>query len=199
MLVWAKQLDIPLAASAGGAAATKLGLSWQVSSPMADLPSRWTLAITTCLMVLAFAASFALNGRLFPLKYLVRILCVVQGFALVFFGLQPGGFPYDIASHANDLANMGYVLLLAIPAMLALGYYVLNIGLSTKIAHTVLILLYFFVMVPFQIIAHVLILQHFSLLFMPVLYICFGTLFDMLIFVALYSWAASNASALATT
>jgi hypothetical protein len=34
---------------------------------------------------------------------------------------------------------------------------------------------------------------------MPILHICFGTLFDILIFVALYSWAASNAPAQATS
>jgi hypothetical protein len=139
-----------------------------------------------------------MRGRMFPLKYLVRILCVVQGFALVFFWLLPNSFPYDVSNHINDLASMGSVMLLAIPVMLALGYYVLNIGLGTKFLHTALILMYFVVMVPFQIIAHALILQYGSLLFMPVLYICFGTLFDMLIFVALYSWAASNAPAQAT-
>jgi hypothetical protein len=34
---------------------------------------------------------------------------------------------------------------------------------------------------------------------MPVLYICFGAVFDALIFVALYSWAVSNAPMKATT
>lgn len=199
ILVWAQQLDIPLAASAGGEVATKLGLTWQVESPMLDVPSGGILAITGVATLVAFLTSFAMSGRMFPLKYLVRILCVIQGLALAFFWLFPASFPYNIANHANDLASMGNVLLLAIPVMLALGYYVLNIGLGTKILHTVLILLYFMVMVPFQVIGHVLILQHFSLLFMPILYICFGTLFDMLIFVALYSWAASTAPAQATS
>ena len=199
ILVWGQYLDLPLAASTGTAVATKLGLSMQSGNAVSYLPSGWTLLITTIISLAAFAASFRMNGRMFPLKYLVRILCVVQGYALLFFWLQPSRYPYNISNHANELAHMGYVLLLDIPVMLALGYYVLNIGLSVKIFHTALILLYFVILVPFQIIAHVLMLQHGSLLFMPVLYICFGTLFDMLIFVALYSWAASNAPAYATT
>ena len=199
VLIWAKQLDIPFVLASSSSPASKLGLAWNSSGALADLPSSLTLVTTTLLTVAAFFATFFMNGRMFPLKYLVRILCAVQGLAVAFFWLQPTGFPYDIANHANDLASMGYVLLMAIPVMLALGYYVLNISLGTKIVHTLLILLYFVVLVPFQVIAHVLILQHFSLLFMPVLYICFGTLFDMLIFVALYSWAASNAPAKATS
>jgi hypothetical protein len=199
ILVWAKQLDIPLVASTGSATASKLGLIWSVGNHFDDLPSGGTLAITGLLTLVVFMISFGMNGRMFPLKYLLRILCVIQGFALVFFWLQPSGFPYDISNHVNDLAIMGYVLLMAIPVMLALGYYVLNIDMGTKLLHTALILLYFIVMVPFQVIGHVLILQNFSLLFMPILYICFGTLFDMLIFVALYSWAASTAPAQATS
>lgn len=199
ILLWTQQLDLPLAASTGTAVSTKLGLSSQAVNAVSGLPAGSTLLITSFITLAAFFASFTMNGRMFPLKYLVRILCVVQGFSLIFFWLQPASYPYDISDHANDLASMGYVLLVAIPVMLALGYYVLNIGLGVKIVHTALIILYFVVMVPFQIIGHVLILQHGSLLFMPVLYVCFGTLFDMLIFVALYSWAASNAPAEATT
>ena len=41
-------------------------------------------------------------------------------------------------------------------------------------------------------------MQHLSVLFMPVLYICFGAVFDALVFVALYSWAVSNAPVDAT-
>jgi hypothetical protein len=199
ILVWSRELDIPLAANTGNAVASKLGLMWRVEIPTYDFPSTGTLWITGFLTLAAFLLSFAMNGRLFPAKYLVRILCVVQALALAFFWWRPSGFPYGISQHADDLASMGYVLLMAIPVMLAFGYYVLNIGIGAKILHTVLILLYFMVMVPFQIIGHVLILQHFSLLFMPILYICFGTLFDMLLFVALYSWAASTAPAHATS
>lgn len=199
VLIWAQQLDLPLVASSSKSASMKLGLESIPGKFASDMPSVWTMLITAALTLAAFMATFALNGRMFPLKYLVRILCVVQALALFYFWFFPADYPYAIPNHANDLASMGYVLLLAIPVMLALGYYVLNIGLGVKILHTALILVYFVVMVPFQIIGHVLILQYGSLLFMPVLYICFGTLFDMLIFVALYSWAASSAPAHATS
>lgn len=199
ILAWSQQLEIPLAANTSSVVAGKLGLVWEVANPLQDLPSAAALVLTALLTLAAFLASFAMTGRMHPLRYVVRILCAVQGLALVYFLLTPASFPYDVANHAGDLATMGYVIMLAIPVMLAVGYYVLNIALSTKILHTVMILLYFVVLVPFQIIAHVLILQHFSLLLMPLLYMCFGSLIDMLCFIALYSWAASNAPAKATT
>jgi len=199
ILTWAQRLDMPLVTSGPGSNGTsRLGIAWLTTDPAWGLPSARALATTAVLTLAAFGASFSMNGHLLPLKYLLRILCAVQALAVLFFWLHPESFPYGIANHINDLVSMGYSLLVAIPVMLALGYYVLNIGLGIKIVHTVLMLLYFVVFVPFQVIAHMLVLQNLSLLFMPVLYICFGALFDMLVFVALYSWAASTVPARAT-
>ena len=89
--------------------------------------------------------------------------------------------------------------MLTTPVMLAMGYYILNQGLGTKLLRTALILLFFAVMVPHQVLAQALVMQHLSVLFMPVLYICFGAVFDALVFVALYSWAVSDARPEATT
>ena len=89
--------------------------------------------------------------------------------------------------------------MVATPVMLAMGYYILNQSLLTKLLHTALILAFFAILVPHQVLAQAFIMQHLSVLFMPVLYICFGAVFDALIFVALYSWAVSNAPMKATT
>lgn len=198
ILFWAGLLDMPLQAAAAQDGASSLGLEW-TRLASADMPGSTTLALTAAVTLIAFAATFAMNGRALPLKYLVRILCVVQALSLLFFWLAPAQYPYSVDSHVRDLAMVGYVIMVAVPVMLALGYYVLNIGVAAKVTHTALILLYFMVLIPHQVVAHVLILQNFSLLFMPILYICFGALFNMLMFVALYSWAASTTSQQATT
>ncbi len=198
ILLWAELLDLPLRTSQGVPDSALLGLLWNAPAGT-SMPSAWTLLTTTVLTLGLFAASFWMNGRAFPLKYLVRIVCAVQGMALAYFLLFPNAYPYTISNHIEDLASMAYVLMVAIPVMLAMGYYVLNIGLGAKILHTVLILVYFLVMLPFQVVGHALLLQNFSLLFMPILYICMGTLFDMLIFIALYAWAASTAPMKATS
>jgi len=133
-----------------------------------------------------------MNGAMLPIKYALRILATVMLVSIVYFIVEPTQFPYSITRHMHDIANLGFVLMISSPIMLAFGYYVFPFSITIKIKHTVLILLYFMLLIPHQIVLHILILQHFSLLFMPILYICFGTLFDVLIFVALYSWAAST-------
>ena len=94
--------------------------------------------------------------------------------------------------------TIGYVIMISTPVMLAVGYYILNLSILVKLLHTAIILLFFTILIPHQVLAQAFIMQHMSVLFMPVLYLCFGAVFDALVFVALYSWAVSNAPLNAT-
>lgn len=162
------------------------------------LPSPFTLGITTLITLAGLALSLNMKGATLPLKYPLRIVCVVQLIAVLYFWWSPAGFPYSVARHSEELMTIGYVVMLGTPVMLGMGYYILNQSLIIKLFHTALILGFFAIMVPHQVLAQAFIMQHMSVLFMPVLYICFGAVFDALVFVALYSWAASTAPANAT-
>ena len=155
-------------------------------------------ALAAVVVVVAWGLSLRLRGRWLPAQYLVRVLCVVQALALLYFWFAPMPFPHQLLSHAVDLLDAGYLLMLSIPVLMALGYYPLQISWQAKVVHTLLILMFFGIMVPQQALVHLLILQHLSVVFMPVLYLCFGALFDMMVFVALYAWAASTAPLSAT-
>ncbi|MES2361904.1 MAG: hypothetical protein V4646_08880 [Pseudomonadota bacterium] len=198
ILFWSGGLNLPFSLS------TRLNEAGQFSLQLAgeleglQMPGVTTLVVTTVLTLLAFALSLRMKNAMLPLKYPVRIVCVVQLVTLVYFWLTPGTFPYSIARHSEELMTIGYVVILATPIMLAMGYYILNQSLAIKLFHTALILLFLIIMVPHQVLAQAFIMQHLSVLFMPVLYICFGAVFDALVFVALYSWVASNAPANAT-
>jgi hypothetical protein len=166
-----------------------------ISTPM---PSMLMLWVTGGITLAGLALSLTMKGVSLPLKYPLRIVCVVQLIAVVYFWWVPGNFPYSIARHSEELMTIGYVIMVSTPVMLAVGYYILNQSLWIKLFHTGLILLFFTIMIPHQVLAQAFIMQHMSVLFMPVLYLCFGAVFDALVFVALYSWAASNAPANAT-
>ena len=56
---------------------------------------------------------------------------------------------------------------------------------------TALMILYFMLALPMQYLMHGLIFHHFSLLFLPLLYLVFGIFIDVMMFVALYSWGMS--------
>jgi hypothetical protein len=198
ILAAAAALDLPLSASAREAGLGEVRLVWLYLRTDTVLPSRidlWANAAGTLAVV---AATFALPARWLPLRYFVRILAAVHATAIAFFAFAPGSFPYAIPDHVQALTGAGYVLLLTIPPMLALGYYVLRVGLATKLAHTALILAYFIAWIPVQSLLHVVTLQHLSVVFMPLLYFCFGALLNVLLFVALYAWAASTVPERAT-
>ena len=156
------------------------------------------MLVTTVLSLLGLLLSLYMKNAMFPLKYPLRILSVLQLITLAYFWWTPSSFPYSIARHSEEIMTIGYVVMLATPVMLAMGYYILNQGLAGKIFHTLLILAFLAVMVPHQVLAQAFLMQHFSVLFMPIFYICFGAVFDTLVFVALYSWVVSKAPASAT-
>lgn len=198
VLFWSSALDLSFSLSNQINDAGQYTLRLSSGIEGAPMPGTITMAVTAVVTLMAFALSLRMNNAKLPLKYPLRIVCVIQAVTLIYFWLAPSTFPYSIARHSEELMTVGYVVMLATPLMLAVGYYILNQSLWVKLFHTALILLFFAIMVPHQVLAQAFIMQHLSVLFMPVLYICFGAVFDTLIFVALYSWAVSKAPADAT-
>ena len=198
ILYWSSGLDLPFSLSNQLNDRGQYAMLLSGGPEDRPLPGLTTMIVTTVVTLLGLALSFGLKGAQLPLKYPLRIVGVVQLITLIYFWLSPGAFPYSIARHSEELMTIGYVVMMSTPVMLAVGYYILNQSLLVKLFHTALILLFFTVMIPHQVLAQAFIMQHLSVLFMPVLYICFGAVFDALVFVALYSWAVSNAPVEAT-
>lgn len=199
ILFWSVGLDMPFSLSGRlnniGQHPLLMGTDLEGST----MPGRTTLAVTALVTLIGFVLSLRMKNAMLPLKYPLRIICVLQLAALLYFWFTPANFPYSIARHSEELMTIGYAVILATPVMLAMGYYILNQSLLIKLFHTALILGFFAILIPHQVLAQAFIIQHMSVLFMPVLYIFFGAVFDALIFVALYSWAVSNAPVEATT
>ena len=193
ILTWAQVLDLPLRASLREAGWGEVRLVWAYLEADSVLPTNAQFAMHTLVTVAAFAATFFMAPHRLPLKYLIRVLCVVHLSALAYFALSPREFPYEIPDHILAMTGGGYVLLMTVPLMLALGYYVLRIPLATKVFHTLLIVLYFVVLVPLECVIHAVLLRHASTLAMPLLFFGFGALLNFALFIALYAWAASTA------
>lgn len=190
---WSNGLDLMLSTSTRLNEAGQYTVRLTAGADNASLPSATNLLITSLVTLIAFLFSMRMNNAKLPLKYPIRIICFVQALALLYFWLTPATFPYSISQHSEELLTVGFVLMMATPVMLAVGYYILNQQLALKIFHTVLILAFFAILIPHQVLMQALIMQHLSVLFMPVLYLCFGAVFDALVFIALYSWIVSDA------
>ena len=201
---WSAHLGLPI----GGMAIQSLGvLSFEVIGGTAavipnasnmPLPSTTTMVVTLAVTLISLILSLRLKKASFPLKYPLRIVCVVMLVTLAFFSIWATSFPYTIIRHSVELLTIGFVVMLATPVMLGIGYYILNESFLKKLGYTLLIWVFFAVMVPHQVLVQALLMQHLSVLFMPLLYLCFGSVFNAMVFVALYSWAASNVPQKAT-
>lgn len=194
ILWWSERLALPLGLVRTGGTES---LAWLASYAGALVPSPADGVIAAALVIGAFASTWWMSDRQVPLKYLVRLLCVVQASALLFFMFVPTNFPYSMTGHLASMLNAGYYLMLAIPPLLALGWGVLRVPLHQKLLYPALMLAYFALMLPHKALLHAVVVQHFSALYMPLLYLCFGAVLDLMVFVALYSWLASRVSPLA--
>jgi hypothetical protein len=161
----------------------------------ADEPSvaNWliTMFATLIILLLSFRVT---SKRMLPLAYIARACALIQATALAYFFALPGHFPHDAASALGDALSMSIYFLFLIPWLLGVTYYIFNFSLLRKMGLTAMMIIYFAVALPMQYLAHALIFHHFSLLFVPLLYLVFGIFIDVMMFVALYSLGMSWAT-----
>jgi hypothetical protein len=146
-----------------------------------------TLSITLFMMML----SLHVPDRLLPLRYLLRFGLFVQLTALVFFAIAPGAFPYTISDYIRSVLNSAVWLVMMVPWVHALIYYIFDFSVLQKAALTLMTLCFLLAALPFQVMVHAYLLVKGSLLVMPLLYFVFGIWLLMVACVALYGWAMS--------
>ncbi len=169
-------------------------LAYRLSIPrlVATLPDvdtlRLCVAVCALLMLLAF---MTMRGRMLPLGYLLWGACLVQLMSVGVFWFAPEAFNHTLASHIANGLEYALVLVFFVPLLLSFSFYVFEYSLIKKAFGTLLIMLGIVLVVPYQYLAHVMIIHAGGLVLMPVLYVLFGLLFDIAVFIALYAWAVS--------
>jgi hypothetical protein len=165
--------------------------SWEVVKDGSVAPSDSLLSLTLFTTVAIYAISYFFSDDYFPLKIIARALCLIQVTSVLYFFAFPASFPYTVTSHITSLLKVGFYYMMAIAPMLAVGLGILKIPATLRMAAIVAILGYFAVMLPHKALLHALILESTSVLFMPILFLCFGSLIDLMIFISLYAWLVS--------
>ena len=159
-----------------------------VQSP---LPGVFDLVIGAIVTVIVFISTFFLPRRYLPVAYLLRVVVFFQACAQVFFTFVPMKFPYGASGYVHGELIAGLVLIALVPVALAFTYFIFDFSLWKKATLALIIMLYFFLMIPMQFLAHAYALHHTSLLMLPLLFFVFGLPLDVMIFIAFYSWGAS--------
>ncbi len=157
-------------------------------TPQPDLRALWIAGGVSAVAVLA---SFLLPERFTPLRYFLRLLALLQGSAILFFAVSPEPFPYRLVDHVFVLESAGLVVMGLVPLVLGFTLHVFDLALWKKLLLTVAILAHLAVFVPLQVLVHIWLVMHGTAVVMPVLFLVFGLLLDIVVFVSFYGWALS--------
>lgn len=170
---------------------------WRVLvTPYYTTPAHWPdwldWRITAGVAGAVAIISFLLPRRLLPLRYFLRFLVLLQAISLGYFALAPeGSFPYSLPDYSSGLLAAGQSMLVLLPLILGFTFYLFDISWPKKIALTILLVGHLGVLLPLQLTIHTWIIARGSLLLMPPLFLVFGLLVQVLVFVAFYGWGMS--------
>ncbi|MDX2073877.1 MAG: hypothetical protein SFX19_05880 [Alphaproteobacteria bacterium] len=170
-----------------------LGQTINLPYPMieAQLPSSELVHWSFTACVIAFVLSFLGTPRVAPLIYMFRAALAIQASASIDRMVSPDFFPYNMQFYITDALLLSIYLMFILPVILGFVYYIFDFGLLRKISLTVVMIGYFIIMIPCQYMAHAYIIEQCTFLFLPLLFLLFGTLPDILMFVSIYSLGMS--------
>lgn len=155
------------------------------------LPGMLELRIAAVVTAAVLGVSLLLPARWIPLRYFLRLLAALETVAIAFFAFSPEPFPYRLQDHLFLVLSAGLVVMGLVPLVLGLTLHVFDLAFWKKTLLTLAILLHLAVFVPAQALVHLWLVRAGSAVLMPVLFLVFGLLLDVLIFVAFYGWALS--------
>jgi len=161
---------------------------FNMSAPLPSESVWWVALVITALVLLV---SLVLPPSWLPFAYLLRLVVLVQCTALAFFRLAPSRFPYNLSQYMSAMLAAGMAVMLVIPVLLALTFYVVDVGVLRKIVLTVAMLGHLLLFVPLQYAVHAWLVVHGTLLLLPVLFMLFGLLPEVMVLIALYGWGMS--------
>lgn len=190
--LWSRPLGLSVSSSLSD---DRSAIQWTALADGSFAPSSTSLAWSLTGIAATWLVSAFFSDRFQPLRTSLRALSLIHLSACLFFIWAPASFPYSISKHLQALMTLGYDFMWMIPPMLALGWGLLKVPMHQKLLAPCLVLAYFALMLPHKLILQAWLLEHLSILFMPVLFLCFGSLLDLWIFVALYAWLASKVPA----
>ncbi|HYW31435.1 MAG TPA: hypothetical protein VE869_08020 [Gemmatimonas sp.] len=150
-----------------------------------DMRSGWIVVAVLALL------GVLMRGRLTPIGYFLRALSVIQLTAQVWFTFAAPPFTYALSQYVAGLLVCGVVILLLAPLLVAFTYFIFDFPLWQKLLLASLLLLHLAVFLPLQAMVHAWIVHRASLLAMPMLFLVFGVLLDVFVYVALYGWGMS--------
>jgi hypothetical protein len=157
----------------------------------APVPSRLAWWVTLLVTVIVVVCTIPMRARQLPLAYALRFAAAIQCTALLFFAVAPTRFPYDLAGYVSGMLLVAAVLIGISPLVLGLTFYVMDVGWSRKVALTLMVMGHLAVLAPLQYALQAVVIVHASLIVLPLAFVMFGLLPEIMVLVALFGWGMS--------
>jgi hypothetical protein len=154
-------------------------------------PSSMLWWVTLIVTVVVVAVSFLFRDAFLPLAYALRLAAAVQATALIFFRFAPWPFPYELGGYVTGMLLAGATVIGLVPIVLGLTYHVIDVTFLQKVGLSLAIMGHLLLFVPLQYALQSAVVAYGSLLFLPLSFILFGLLPEIMIFIALYGWGMS--------
>lgn len=162
--------------------------TFEIPTNPPDTQTWWLLTLMTAIL---FGVTRQLTKRFMPLLYIFNFLALFIGISLAYFATTPATFPYTVSGHLDGLLITALWIILIIPWIHALIYYIFDFSLVKKLGLTILSIAFIAIAMPFQLLTQMVILVKLSIILLPVLYVFFGIFLLILCCLAIYGWAMS--------
>jgi len=157
-------------------------------APLPGATAWWVTLVVTAIVLIG---TLFMRGAWLPLSYALRFAVAIQASALLFFGLVPARFPHDLQGYVSAMMLVGAAIIGVVPVVLGATFYLMDVGWNRKVALTLLMMGHLVVLVPLQYALQAAVIVHASLIVMPLCFLLFGVLPEIMVIVALFGWGMS--------
>lgn len=155
-----------------------------------SLPTMTDLTLGIGIIILSSVIASRLPHDFIPIAYIVYLCDFILFTSVVYFTFAKS-FSFDLGEAIVGHLNICLQFLLVAPWILAFTFNIFHFSLFRKLLLPAVVIGYFFILYPFQFMLFAILLNKFSLLYLPLLHFILTIFIDMMIFIALYSWGMS--------
>lgn len=153
--------------------------------------SRMALLVLAMVCIAGWVLLKRLRDAWTPVAYALRVLMALGLASCVYFWCWPEHFPYRLADHTRDIYAFNVGLQWLVPLVLGLTLFPIVSGPVHRILACLTVQGYFVLTLPIKVLAHAWLALHLGAVALPLLFLAFGPVLDVMLMVALYAWIAT--------
>lgn len=189
LIWWAQALELPGHFALGDATqAGRFGLTVPQIAPDLPAPQAWSPVWHGAALALLWWCTGWVPDAAKPIAFFVRLCVLVHAVSVVFFMFWSASFVHALGSHVASGLRQSWYLMLLMPWLHLMTYYLFPFALWRRALLTLLTLAFLFVMTPLLYALHLALAHAVGLILLPLMHLVFGVMLLIIGIVALYGW-----------